>query len=1150
MAPASPHNLPEGRVLGARDDNGVSLPSTSLVRAAGRDHDVRFYGSDEELAAILADFIVAGLNAGEPVVVLTTREHERDVRERSRCDRALMADAAARGQLRFLDARAILAEIMRGEHPDRTRFFEVVGGLLDDVRAAHPGTTVRAHGELVDLLCQVDNPRAAVELEGLWAELQQQRPFSLACSYVLAGARAARTLASGFVAPDLAMATGGEPREPPAIAATSFSEALASEIARGKRIEGELLAALGEAREREAALAESQRQLCAITDALPMPVSYVDDQGRYRFANQAHERWFGIAREAIIGRSVSEVLGPQACAEIEEAVARALAGRRVTIQRQLPHRHGGERFVDITYVPHASAGGAVHGFVALISDISESKRIEVAREAASQRAARLMRVTAAIAEAVEPEQVLQAVVDRVAEAIGASSVELWLLSENGERLRSRRAVGYDPASGRVLEAMLSEAPKLPAADAVRQNAPIWLSSRPELERTYPELAMRLDAEVGRSLACLPLGNRGTPRGAIAITFGDERTDDPAERDFLLLVARYAGQAIERLQSLEMERTLRTHSEAAGARLALSSRASSALAAASPQLERLLRAVVDQIAVDFADGSCIALIDGGRLEVPAVAYRDVAAASELRASMLADPPRLGTSVLSQVMLAGTPLWIADVDPEFMRRSVSPSRHAWLERHMPRSLLIVPLRIGGVVIGSLSAVREDCSPPFSLDDQKLLEEIGNRTAVAIAAGRLYEANQQARARAELLYELAAAVIRAQSVDEVFDAALEGIERALDSNRCSILTFDDEGVMRFRAWRGLSAGYRAAVEGHSPWARDADDPQPIVIPDVLAEPSLAPYAELFRSERIGALGFIPLVSEGKLIGKFMVYYRPPRQLSASELDMAKAIANHLAAAIGRFSALRELTQTVRFNEIFTGMLGHDLRNPLGAIMAAAQIAVRRSGSGGAIDKPLARILQSGERMATMIDQLLDFTRVRVGAGIPIDPKPADVCAVMRQAVDELSDTHPGWRFSFERDAGDMSGMWDSDRILQVFSNLAANAVQHGLSDHGVTVRFEGAEPDAVCVKIHNMGAVPEDLLPHLFEPMAGGDRRLHRSRGLGLGLYISREIVKAHGGELRVETSLEQGTTFSVRLPRVARSGSFGGAGGAGAAEVRGE
>src|SRR5690606_25348246 len=112
-----------------------------------------------------------------------------------------------------------------------------------------------------------------------------------------------------------------------------------------------------------------------------------------------------------------------------------------------------------------------------------------------------------------------------------------------------------------------------------------------------------------------------------------------------------------------------------------------------------------------------------------------------------------------------------------------------------------------------------------------------------------------------------------------------------------------------------------------------------------------------------------------------------------------------------------------------------------------------------------------------------------------------------------------------------WDADRILQVFSNLVANAVQHGDADPGVSVLFDTSEEGVVSVRIHNMGSIPPELLPRLFEPMAGGDRRRSNSRGLGLGLYISREIVRAHGGEIRVETSEAEGTSFTVILPRVA-------------------
>lgn len=900
---------------------------------------------------------------------------------------------------------------------------------------------------------------------------------------------------------------------------SELTRELAFERARREQLEKELVAALARANQHLAAFEESQRQLFSITDPLPALVSYVDAQGRYRFVNQTYERWFGVARETIVGRPVADVLGVEAYEELSDILTQALAGRRVNVQRLVPYRDGGERYVDITYIPHRSSAGGVYGFVALIWDISETKRAELAREVNVLRSERLMRVTAAIADAVEPEQVLEAVVDRVAEVLDTSSVGLWTASEDGQ-LELRRAAGG---------AEWSRVP-LPLLVAVHDNEPRWVSSRAELERLWPELAATLPAASSGCLAWLPLGPRSATRGVLGLCFADERTHDPLERDFLLLVARYAGQAIERSNLLEKERGLRAQAEAAAARLALSSRASSAFVEAGSELGGLFRAVAEQVTQGYADGSCIALRAEGELQVAAVAHRDPDAAAMLRESFRANPLQLGQGLLAKVARTGVPLLLPEVDPEQLSRSVSGARAAWLARHMPRSLVIVPLRLAGEVIGALAASRDDPARPFTLDDQRLLEEIAGRAAVAIGAGRLHEANEQGRVRAELLYGLAAEVIRAKTVDDVFAAALDGIERALGASRCSILTFDPDGVMRFKAWRGLSDRYRAAVEGHSPWPRGAQSPEPIVVPDVLADASLSSYAELFQSERIGALGFIPLVSEGRLIGKFMVYYPLARQLSASELDMASAIANHVAAAIGRFSALRELEQTVRFNEIFTGMLGHDLRNPLGAIMAAAQMAARR-GDQAQLAKPLSRIIKSGERMATMIDQLLDFTRVRVGAGIPIDPRPADLCAIMGQAVDELSDSHPSWRFSIERGPGDTAGVWDADRILQVFSNLVGNAVQHGSEEHGVSVFFDGSSPDVVSVRIHNMGSIPSELLPRLFEPMAGGDRRRTNSRGLGLGLYVSREIMRAHGGEIQVATSAAEGTSFTLRLPRTA-------------------
>jgi signal transduction histidine kinase len=243
-------------------------------------------------------------------------------------------------------------------------------------------------------------------------------------------------------------------------------------------------------------------------------------------------------------------------------------------------------------------------------------------------------------------------------------------------------------------------------------------------------------------------------------------------------------------------------------------------------------------------------------------------------------------------------------------------------------------------------------------------------------------------------------------------------------------------------------------------------------------------------------------------------------------------VGAAVARFDAIADLERTVRFNEMFTAILGHDLRNPLGAIMIAAQLAMKRGDE--KLAKPLARIHTSGERMGRMIDQLLDFTRLRVGEGIPLRPERVELVPLMRQVVDELDDANPEWTFRLEHE-GATDGVWDADRLSQVFSNLVGNAVKHGAPEHGVSVRIDGTAPDEVRVRVQNMGVVPPDLLPRLFEPMIGAQQRREKSHGVGLGLFISSEIVRAHGGRIDVRSSEADGTLFTVALPRGVPSSS---------------
>ncbi|QRN96188.1 HAMP domain-containing histidine kinase [Archangium violaceum] len=226
----------------------------------------------------------------------------------------------------------------------------------------------------------------------------------------------------------------------------------------------------------------------------------------------------------------------------------------------------------------------------------------------------------------------------------------------------------------------------------------------------------------------------------------------------------------------------------------------------------------------------------------------------------------------------------------------------------------------------------------------------------------------------------------------------------------------------------------------------------------------------------------------------------------------------------------QTAVFREQFLGILGHDLRNPLQAISGNAALLLRYGGLSEPQRKAVNRISISADRMARMISDILDFTRTRLGGGYPLQRTWMNLHDVLRQVVEELEVAHPKRRFELGV-SGTGWGEWDSDRIAQAASNLVGNAVQYSPEDSAVRVlaRDEG---DGVRVEVHNLGSpIPSERLPHIFDPFVRGrDGARSGSRsGLGLGLYITHEIVKAHGGALQVRSTEAEGTCFWLNLPR---------------------
>ena len=224
----------------------------------------------------------------------------------------------------------------------------------------------------------------------------------------------------------------------------------------------------------------------------------------------------------------------------------------------------------------------------------------------------------------------------------------------------------------------------------------------------------------------------------------------------------------------------------------------------------------------------------------------------------------------------------------------------------------------------------------------------------------------------------------------------------------------------------------------------------------------------------------------------------------------------------------------DMYLAILSHDLRNPLNSIAMSAELLRHAD-----LDKRAAEALGCASQISTnaqvmgrMIADLLDYTRTRLGAGMPVSPARMDLTVLCRELFDEYRTACPNRVIRFQSD-GEQIGEWDTDRLRQAISNLLGNAVQHGDENASIHLRVTG-DTSEVVVLIHNGGPpIPPGELQRIFEPLVRGTGAEHPKRNrlgsIGLGLYIAREVARSHGGRIDVTSSQEAGTAFTMHLPR---------------------
>ena len=245
-------------------------------------------------------------------------------------------------------------------------------------------------------------------------------------------------------------------------------------------------------------------------------------------------------------------------------------------------------------------------------------------------------------------------------------------------------------------------------------------------------------------------------------------------------------------------------------------------------------------------------------------------------------------------------------------------------------------------------------------------------------------------------------------------------------------------------------------------------------------------------------------------------------------EAVDQSLAESIARYEQMVKQTQNM-----FLAILGHDLRNPLGTIMSASSFLMQ------AVDIPSKYVLvatkmfNSTQRMSRLINDLIDFTRTHLGPGIPVKVKQANFIRVCREVVDEMRTFHPEQLSELTAPAS-VDAIFDDSRIAQVLSNLIGNAIQYCADASPVLIAAQVEGPDVI-VTVNNRGPIiaPGEMAA-LFDPFvriaATPGRGPSERSSLGIGLFISRQIAQAHGGDLKVISTEQCGTTFTLTIPRV--------------------
>ncbi len=877
-----------------------------------------------------------------------------------------------------------------------------------------------------------------------------------------------------------------------------------------------LIQDITERKKTEQAIHEREQQLRLLTNALPVLITYVDQQRRYRFVNQTYTDWFGLTPENIVGQSVEDVLGPEAYQVIRPDIDLVLSGHKVSSEKHVFFKTAGWRYVQRHFIPDVGEDGVVKGYYALVNDVTDHRNSEISLR--------------------QNEEQL-----RLAQRAAGAGLWDWDITKDRVTWSEEyyQLYGLDETVTPAYETWLAcilEPDRAIVGDAVQQALVKQINLNVEFRINHPTKGICWITAIGQTF----YGTDGQPARMTGIA--------------LDITPRKQVEA-EREQLLRREQVMREAAEIAEQRAEFLAQATITLAS-SLDYEHTLKSVAQAVVPTLADWCAIDILkDDGTLERLATTHVDPAKVQWGMELYRRYPPDLNAPRgLAQVLRTGQSEYYPTISDDLIVASARDEEHLQILRDIGfSSAMMVPLNARGRTLGTISFVAAESGRSYSPEDLSLAEELARRAAIALDNARLYQEAQQARQVAERaadrtirLQTVTAALSESLTPEQVAEVIVEQSMATLAATAALVvLTNNDRTELEI----AKAVGYQTElVESWRKFSINADVPlaeairsgKPVWVETVLDRIARYPHlAEIYSRYDFQSWIAIPLVVEGRSIGGLLLSFREFKHLDRDDREFILALSRQCAQAIVRAQlyaaeqqARTEAEQANRIKDEFLAVLSHELRSPLNPILGWTKLLQTHQFNEADTKRALATIERNAKLQTQLIDDLLDVSRILRGKMV-LDICPVNLQNVIDAALETVRLAAEAKSITIHKViAGDMVSLvsGDSGRLQQIVWNLLSNAVKFTPNGGQVKIRLEQNGNHAqIQVKDTGKGITPA-FLPHVFDHFRQEDSTITRKfGGLGLGLAIVRYLTELHGGTIQANSPGEGlGATFTVNLP----------------------